>query len=87
MSRQVKKSIILFLLLVPALATAQKKESVLWEITGNNLPSASYLFGTFHTVSFQLIDSFPKLKSIISNCKYGVFEKAENAIGNVSPKV
>ena len=83
MSRKINQSIIFLLLLVPALATAQKKESVLWKITGNNLPSASYLFGTFHTVSFQLIDSFPQLKNIINNCKYGVFEKSENTIGNV----
>jgi hypothetical protein len=74
---------IMILLLFATSANAQDTESVLWEISGKNLKTKSYLFGTFHTVSVKLIDSFPRLKNIIRKCDYGLFEQGNNAIGNV----
>ena len=57
-------AVLLFFL--PVLATAQKKDqkkypALLWQITGNGLTKASYLFGTMHVSSkmvFNLGDSF-----------------------------
>lgn len=78
------KAFVLVLFIIPALVvTGQKKESVLWEITGKNLPGKSYVFGTVHSVSHKLLDSFPAIKKIISLCAFGLFEKGENTIGDV----
>jgi uncharacterized protein len=61
------------------------QESVLWKISGKGLKKNSYLLGTVHTVSYKLIDSFPKLKSIFDECEFGIFEKSPNSIGDVTP--
>ncbi|MEI9934078.1 MAG: TraB/GumN family protein [Ferruginibacter sp.] len=64
---------IAFFLLITLPAFSQKKQahkypSLLWEITGNGLKKASYLFGTMHVSSkmaFHLSDSFySALKSV-----------------------
>ncbi|MBO9681232.1 MAG: TraB/GumN family protein [Flavisolibacter sp.] len=60
-----------------------QEESVLWKISGKGLKRDSYLLGTAHTVSYKLIDSFPKLKSIFRECEFGIFEKSPNSIGDV----
>jgi len=82
LKRIIKVSVCLLLILSNSVYS-QKNESVLWEITGNGLKSKSYLFGTFHTVSIKLIDSFPDLKNIIGKCDFGIFEKSPHAIGEV----
>ena len=46
-------------LIVNIHAFGQKVESVLWQITGNGMPKASYLFGTDHIASAELLDRFP----------------------------
>jgi hypothetical protein len=84
MLKKIIKLVIVLLLLLFNLVRAQKKESALWEITGNGLKSKSYLFGTFHTVSIKLIDSFPELKKTIDKCNFGIFEKSEHPIGVVA---
>ncbi|WP_316805354.1 TraB/GumN family protein [Pedobacter nototheniae] len=84
MFKYIIKSLLVLLLYSCNLAYAQKKESVLWEITGNGLKSKSYLFGTFHTVSVKLINRFPEIKAAINRCNVGIFEKSANSIGAVA---
>ena len=61
----------------------QKNESVLWEVSGNGLSKKSYLFGTVHTASTQLLQRFPKVMTIAKSCDFGLFEKGGDVIGNV----
>jgi hypothetical protein len=84
MLENIIKVVIVLLLFWSNLVHAQKKESALWEITGSGLKSKSYLFGTFHTVSIKLIDSFPELKEAIGECNFGIFEKSAHHIGVVA---
>lgn len=81
--KKILHPILLSFLVLSTTAIAQKKESVLWKISGKELTSPSYLYGTFHTVSIKLLDSFPELKQIISNSEFGIFEKSDNDIGQV----
>jgi uncharacterized protein len=81
--KKVVRPLFLLLLLLPVTIIAQQKESVLWKISGKDLRSPSWLYGTFHTVSTTLPDSFPTLRHIIRQCEYGIFEKSAHAIGNV----
>jgi uncharacterized protein YbaP (TraB family) len=71
------------LLVLPVMVSGQRKESVLWEISGNGLTKKSYLFGTVHISSTGLLQRFPKIMSIAESCDYGLFEKGGEAIGNV----
>ena len=77
----------LLFLFVPKSALGQKQESVLWEIQGNGLPAKSYLFGTFHTAPYTIVDSFPALKSIMQKCNFGIFEQGGSDIGIVKDTV
>ena len=61
-----------------------QEASVLWKISGNGLKNDSYLLGTVHTASYKVIEKFPELKSIFRKCDFGVFEKAQNPIGDVT---
>jgi uncharacterized protein YbaP (TraB family) len=57
----VKKPLLLLLLLSTLMLQAQKKNSLLWEISGNGLTKKSYLYGTMHVnekISYHLSDSF-----------------------------
>ncbi len=50
-----------FLLLISLSVTAQEKNSLLWEISGNGLEKSSYLYGTMHVskkIAFRLDDVF-----------------------------
>jgi uncharacterized protein len=71
----------------PLLIVAQKPASVLWEITGKQLSKKSYLLGTIHTVSYELLDTFPEIKTIISSCDYGLFEKGDRSVGKMKDTV
>ena len=51
----------IFLLLSAITISAQEKNSLLWEITGNGLEQSSYLYGTMHVskrIAFRLDDVF-----------------------------
>ena len=56
-----QKKFTLLLLFVLAGLSAQKKNSLLWEISGNGLEQSSYLYGTMHVskrIAFRLDDVF-----------------------------
>ncbi|WP_298155908.1 TraB/GumN family protein [Flavobacterium sp.] len=58
-----KKIALLLAILSGPLLTAQKNNSLLWEISGNGLSKNSYLYGTMHVsdkVSYHLSDAFFK---------------------------
>lgn len=59
------KKIILLVLIIPSLITAQSKkyQSLLWEISGNGVTKNSYLYGSMHVsekISYHLSDAFFK---------------------------
>ncbi|MFD2874617.1 TraB/GumN family protein [Mucilaginibacter ximonensis] len=59
----------LFCLLVLAKTHAQtNNNSLLWEISGNGLKSSSYLFGTYHLVGKNLVDSLPEIRTRFNTC-------------------
>lgn len=67
------------------ISTAQDKSSVLWRISGNGLQHESYLFGTIHTVSYDVIKSYPVIKEAITKAQIGLFEQTmEEAFGSDS---
>lgn len=54
-------SFLLALLVLSLNLSAQKKSSLLWEISGNGLEKKSYLYGTMHVsnkIAFHLGDTF-----------------------------
>lgn len=71
------------ILLFPIVVLGQKNESVVWEISGNGLSKSSYLFGTVHIASAQLLQRFPQVMNIAKSSDFGLFEKGGNVIGNV----
>lgn len=64
-------------------AFGQKGESVLWQVTGNGNPKASYLFGTVHIASIELLDRFPKVMQVANTCEFAMFEKGGEEFSNV----
>jgi uncharacterized protein YbaP (TraB family) len=52
----------------------QKKieNSLLWEISGNGIQRPSYLFGTYHLLNSDYLETLPKVKS--------VFEKSDGVV-------
>lgn len=71
------------LLLTSVALSAQQNQSVLWEISGNGSSKPSYLLGTIHVAPIALLDSFPKLMKIASQCDLAIFESGSADIGNV----
>ena len=65
------KPVVAFLLcLVSFTGMAQKiKQSLLWEVTGNNLTRPSYLFGTFHLICKEDFTITPGLTNAIRRCE------------------
>lgn len=63
------------------MANGQENQSVLWEISGKGLAKKSYLFGTFHNSSTEILTRFQKLKGLIENAETGVFETNGKPIG------
>ncbi|MCD8172546.1 MAG: TraB/GumN family protein [Alistipes sp.] len=41
-------------------------ESLLWKVTGNGLESPSYLFGTHHFISTDVLESYPSFEKALS---------------------
>jgi uncharacterized protein YbaP (TraB family) len=70
-------------LLLPIIVLGQKNESVVWEVSGNGLSESSYLFGTVHIASAQLLKRFPPVMNIAKSSDFGLFEKGGSVIGNV----
>jgi uncharacterized protein len=70
------------LILFPVFIHAQKRESVLWEISGNALEKKSFLFGTIHIASDEIPREFPGLQKIIQQCDYGLFEFTKDGTGS-----
>ena len=76
----------LFLLLILLIGTssisAQLVQSALWEISGNGLTKKSYLFGTVHVSSTEILTKYPKLKQVLTDAELGLFEINGNPIGD-----
>jgi len=53
----------------PALQTNKDDNSLLWEVSGNGLDSASYIFGTFHLLCKSDIHLSAQLKQAVKNAK------------------
>lgn len=81
--REIFLAVFFAVLFFPMSVLGQKKESVVWEISGNGLSKSSYLFGTVHTASQQLLLRFPKMLNIIRSSDFGLFEKSGSVVGNV----
>jgi uncharacterized protein YbaP (TraB family) len=72
---------------------SQTKDStqdfMLWQISGNNMPSPSYLYGTIHTICAGDVNISPLAKQKLANCKQLYLEvapmiKNDTAIKNIS---
>ena len=44
-----------------------KDNSILWEISGNDVAEKSYLLGTHHIVNYHYLDTLPQFKSIMES--------------------
>jgi uncharacterized protein len=74
--------VLAFLLFFAVPSFAQKKKvtsrvpthGLLWEISGNGLKEKSYLFGTYHLLTKDYIDTLPKLLSRLTRAKQVVGE-------------
>lgn len=60
------------------------KESLLWEISGNNLTHPSYLLGTMHIIPKKDFKYSPRLDSILNNCEEVIFEIDLNEMEDLS---
>jgi uncharacterized protein YbaP (TraB family) len=73
-----KKLILLLLTFTLALniahAQTNSNKSLLWQVSGNGLTTPSYLFGTYHFASKQLVDSLSDTKKYFNTCKAVVGE-------------
>jgi len=79
------KLFVLALFLVSLTAAAQRKQSVLWQVSGHGLKQPSYLFGTVHILPPSLLDKFP-VKQYLGKTQFGVFEGAGSPINPAQPK-
>lgn len=79
------KLFVFALLFVSLTASAQRKQSVLWRVSGKGLKSPSYLFGTVHTLPPAVLDKFP-VKQYMSQAHFGVFEVSGSPIAPAPPK-
>ena len=79
-----KRSLLIFLVLLIATTAFGQQQSVLWEISGNGLNKKSYLFGSVHISSVKILNTFPKLKTILTGAELGLFELNGRPIGQNS---
>jgi len=77
--------ICLAFLLTSLAASAQVMQSVLWEVSGKGLKHKSYLFGTVHTLSPSLLNSF-SVRQYMEKAQFGVFEITGTPISPTPPK-
>ena len=54
--------------------TTDKRDAILWEITGNGLSSPSYLLGTCHVLPYTYTDSIPGYKEAYASVGQVVIE-------------
>jgi uncharacterized protein YbaP (TraB family) len=80
------KLFVLALFLVSLTAAAQRKQSVLWQVSGHGLKHPSYLFGTVHTLPPSVLDKFP-VKQYMRQAQFGVFESGDSSIAPAQPKM
>ncbi|WP_214071998.1 TraB/GumN family protein [Mucilaginibacter sp. dw_454] len=69
-----KKIILAIAFLLPLTNTYAQKNSLLWQISGNGLKTPSYLFGTYHLVGKNLVDSLPEIRTRFNTCNAVVGE-------------
>jgi uncharacterized protein YbaP (TraB family) len=79
------KLFVLALFLMSLTAAAQRKQSVLWQISGHGLKHPSYLFGTVHTLPPSVLDKFP-VQQYVSQAQFGIFEFGDHSIALAQPK-
>lgn len=72
------KLFVFALFFVSLTASAQRKQSVLWQVSGKGLQHPSYLLGTVHTLP-AVLDKFP-VKQYMRQAQFGVFENKGNPI-------
>lgn len=56
-----------FLLLIIGLVASSAGAQLLWKVTGDKLAKPSYLFGTYHLISGNFIDSVAQLPRVIQD--------------------
>ena len=59
---------------------------LLWKVSGKNLPSPSYIFGTHHLIPISFLDSVPELFKTFNECNTVVSEIVLNNI-DASPQI
>lgn len=52
----------------------KQQDAILWEISGNNLSSPSYLLGTKHDISCRVLHTIPNYKHVVSKVTQVVLE-------------
>src|SRR5690242_17546253 len=64
----------IFLAFIQLTAQTDKNNSVLWQISGNNLSSPSYLFGTIHITDKRVFNFQDSVLSKLKQCEVTAFE-------------
>jgi len=77
-----RKNILTILLFVLGLSSTQAQ--LLWKISGKGLKHPSYLFGTYHLIPIQFLDSVPGLYKAFNECDVVIGEIATNNIDATS---
>ncbi|MXV51120.1 hypothetical protein GS399_09080 [Pedobacter sp. HMF7647] len=62
-------TLIFFSLNAYATVYGQSNGSLLWQISGNKLTKASYLFGTYHLIGKDFIDTLPGVMNSFNKCE------------------
>jgi len=73
-----KKNIVIISLLLFGISSIQAQ--LLWKVSGNGLKHPSYLFGTYHLIPIQFLDSVPGLYKAFNFCDIIVGEMVMNSI-------
>lgn len=80
--------LILSLLCISFTAIAQNfTGSLLWEISGNRLKQPSYIFGTHHLISTELLDSHPQILEKLAKSEQIVGELDMSKMDEISAQI
>lgn len=72
--KKIKTLLLVTLTLLGVSVSAQQENSVLWQISGNNLQNPSYLFGTIHIICPDDLELSPKIIKALESSEQIVME-------------